>query len=34
MIAEIEPGYERPAAPDAEGIATDLNSSPAPLGET
>ena len=25
VIAEIEPGYERPAAPDAEGIATDLN---------
>ena len=25
VISEIEPGYERPAAPEAEGIATDLN---------
>ena len=25
VIAEMEPGYERPAAPEAEGIATDLN---------
>ena len=33
VIAEIEPGYERPAAPDAEGIATDLNLIAGALGE-
>ena len=31
--AEIEPGYERPAAPEAEGIATDLNLIAGALGE-
>ena len=33
VIAEIEPGYERPAAPEAEGIATDLNLIAGALGE-
>ena len=33
MIAEMEPGYERPAAPDAEGVATDLNLIAGALGE-
>ena len=33
VISEIEPGYERPAAPEAEGIATDLNLIAGALGE-
>ena len=33
VIAEMEPGYERPAAPEAEGIATDLNLIAGALGE-
>ena len=33
VIAEIEPGYERPAAPEAEGIATALNLIAGALGE-
>ena len=33
VICEIEPGYERPAAPEAEGIATDLNLIAGALGE-
>ena len=33
VIAEIEPGYERPATPEAEGIATDLNLIAGALGE-
>ena len=33
VIAEMEPGYERPAAPEAGGIATDLNLIAGALGE-
>lgn len=33
VIQQTEPGYERPAAPEAEGIATDLNLIAGALGE-